>query len=237
MTEHERVSGDFALEPLGEKALVLRFGDRIDEVVNARVHAAAAALIAAAMPGVTDVVPAYATIAVHFQPSTWIARGNDSPWRQFAHAVRSVVASASIASATPQSTVEIAVCYGGEYGPDLEGVARHCGLNEDEVIARHTATDYRVAMIGFAPGFPYLFGLDPSLHMPRRDSPRVRVPTGSVAIGGAQTGVYPSELPGGWQLIGRTPMILFDPTRTAPSLLAAGTRVRFRAIAASEFEA
>jgi len=237
MTEHERASGEFALEPLGEKALVLRFGDRIDEAVNARVHAAAAALIAAAMPGVIDVVPAYATVAVHFEPSEWIAGGSESPWQHFAQAVRSVVASASAVSSAPQSIIEIAVCYGGEYGPDLEGVARHCGLNEDEVIARHTAADYRVAMIGFAPGFPYLFGLDPSLRMPRRDSPRVRVPAGSVAIGGAQTGVYPSELPGGWQLIGRTPMILFDPTRTSPSLLAAGTRVRFRAIAASEFGA
>ena len=122
------------------------------------------------------------------------------------------------------------MCYGGEYGPDLEAVAVHAGLSPDAVVARHAAGDYSVAMLGFAPGFPYLLGLDPALHAPRRTDPRTRVPAGSVAIGGAQTGIYPRELPGGWNLIGRTPLPLFDPRREPPALLAAGDRVRFRAI-------
>jgi KipI family sensor histidine kinase inhibitor len=131
--------------------------------------------------------------------------------------------------------VEIPVCYGGECGPDIAAVAEHAGLLRDAVIARHTAAEYTVAMLGFAPGFPYLLGLDPSLQMPRRATPRTRVPAGSVAIGGAQTGIYPRELPGGWHLIGRTPLVLFDPQRELPCLLAPGDRVRFHAIEADEF--
>ncbi|MDE2055050.1 MAG: 5-oxoprolinase subunit PxpB, partial [Xanthomonadaceae bacterium] len=131
--------------------------------------------------------------------------------------------------------VEIPLCYGGEYGPDLDAVAVHARLPRGDVIARHTATEYAVAMLGFAPGFPYLLGLDPALQVPRRTTPRTRVPAGSVAIGGAQTGIYPRELPGGWHLIGRTPLALFDPAREPPCLLAPGDRVRFRAIEADEF--
>jgi KipI family sensor histidine kinase inhibitor len=127
------------------------------------------------------------------------------------------------------------VCYGGESGPDLDAVAEHAGLSRDDVIARHAAAEYTVAMLGFAPGFPYLLGLDRALQVPRRPSPRTRVPAGSVAIGGAQTGIYPRELPGGWHLIGRTPLVLFDPAREPPCLLAPGDRVRFREIEAGEF--
>lgn len=134
-------------------------------------------------------------------------------------------------------SVEIPVCYGGEYGPDLDALAEHARLSRDEVIGRHVAAGYTVAMLGFAPGFPYLLGLDPALHVPRRADPRTRVPAGSVAIGGAQTGIYPRELPGGWNLIGRTPLVLFDPDRDPPCLLAPGDRVRFCAISAEEFAA
>jgi KipI family sensor histidine kinase inhibitor len=129
--------------------------------------------------------------------------------------------------------VEIPVCYGGDFGPDLDALADHARLGAEEVVERHAGAMYTVAMLGFAPGFPYLFGLDPALHMPRRASPRTRVPAGSVAIGGAQTGIYPSELPGGWQLIGRTPLVLFDADRDPPSLLMPGDRVRFVAIDAA----
>ncbi|MES2404606.1 MAG: 5-oxoprolinase subunit PxpB [Pseudomonadota bacterium] len=131
--------------------------------------------------------------------------------------------------------VVVPVCYGGECGPDIDAVAEHAGLSRDDVIARHTAAEYTVAMLGFAPGFPYLLGLDASLHVPRRATPRTRVAAGSVAIGGAQTGIYPRELPGGWHLIGRTSRVLFDPAREPPCLLAPGDRVRFVAIEADEF--
>lgn len=133
--------------------------------------------------------------------------------------------------------IEIPVCYDRAFGPDLDIVASHAGLSGQAVIERHTAATYTVAMLGFAPGFPYLLGLDPTLQVPRRANPRTRVPAGSVAIGGAQTGIYSQELPGGWHLIGRTPLRLFDPLRDQPALLAPGDRVRFRPIGAEEFTA
>ena len=129
------------------------------------------------------------------------------------------------------------MCYGGEYGPDLEEVARHNGLSVDEVIALHSGGEYLVYMIGFAPGFPYLGGMSERIAMPRRSSPRAQIPVGSVGIAGMQTGVYPIETPGGWQLIGRTPLALFRPEENPPSLLQAGNKVRFRPISADEFAA
>ena len=134
------------------------------------------------------------------------------------------------ALAEASHTLEIPVRYGGAFGEDLDAAAAELGIAADTVIARHGAALYTVAMVGFAPGFPYLSGLDPSLALPRLATPRTRVPAGSVAIGGAQTGIYPRESPGGWRLLGRTPLRLFDPQRASPSLLAPGDRVRFVAI-------
>ena len=130
--------------------------------------------------------------------------------------------------------VTIPVCYGGDYGPDLAFVAQHAGLSEREVIRRHTAPKYRIYMLGFLPGFPYLGGLDPALFTPRLQNPRTAIPAGSVGIGGQQTGIYPVASPGGWQLIGRTPLKLFDPDR--PLRYAAGDRIRFAAITPQQFE-
>ncbi len=225
-----------AFEPLGEAALLIRFGDRIDAALNARVHGAAMILRAAEMPGVVDIVPAFTTLAVIYEPAVW-SGAEGSPWRQLAEALRAVFMAPPAHVSESAATIEIPVCYGDAHGPDLAFVAQHCGLTIDEVIARHCAADYHVAMLGFAPGFPYLLGLDRALHAPRRANPRTRVPRGSVAIGGAQTGIYPSELPGGWQLLGRTPLRLFDPQRDPACLLAPGDRVRFRAVDAAEFDA
>jgi KipI family sensor histidine kinase inhibitor len=226
----------FAIEALGETTLLIRFGNRIDADLNDRVHEAAAILRAAQLPGVVDLVPAYASLALIYAPSAW-SDGDGMPWRQLADAVRAVFSTPPGYTRVDGKRIDIPVCYGGANGPDLDEVARHAGLASAEVIARHTAPDYRVAMIGFAPGFPYLLGLGRSLHMPRRSEPRTRVPRGSVAIGGAQTGIYPRELPGGWHLIGRTPLILFDALRESPCLLGAGDAVRFRAIDRDEFDA
>ena len=135
-----------------------------------------------------------------------------------------------------QRTVEIPVCYGGDYGPDLEFVAQHNSLTEEKVVAIHSAADYLVYMIGFAPGFPYLGGMSEQIAAPRRESPRLQIPAGSVGIAGAQTGVYPIETPGGWQLIGRTPLELFRPTEDPPTRLRAGDIVRFRPITSEEFD-
>ena len=223
-----------SFEPLGESTLLVRFGSRIDPSLNTRVHATVAALSAARLAGVDDIVPAYASLALHYRPAAWEA-GGGSAWRNLADAVDAVLAHAPALVTAPERTVEIPVRYGGADGPDLDALAARLRLPPTELVERHARGEYRVAMIGFAPGFPYLLGLDPALHAPRLANPRLRVPRGSVAIGGAQTGIYPSVLPGGWQLIGRTPLVLFDAARDPACLLAAGDAVRFRAIDDAEF--
>ena len=226
---------DPTLELVAEDALLLRFGGGIDAATNARVHAAARTLRGANLPGMSDIAPAYATLLLRFDPFAWdsdLAR--EAVIKALGPGLRRDDEHAARRAATTD-TVEIPVCYGGDCGLDLDAVAEHARLSRDEVIARHAAGEYTVAMLGFAPGFPYLLGLDGRLHMPRRANPRTRVPAGSIAIGGAQTGIYPRELPGGWNLIGRTPLALFDPARDPPCLLAPGDRVRFRAIDAEAF--
>jgi KipI family sensor histidine kinase inhibitor len=223
------------IEPLGDSALLIRLGEHIDAELNARAVALAAAVRASSLPGVLDVAPAYASVCVRYDPAAW-STIRLSAFDAIAARVGTFVDNAaSTPIQAPSPVLEIPVCYGGEFGPDLGAVAQHAGLDKAAVIARHNAADYRVAMLGFAPGFPYLLGLDPALHTPRRASPRTRVPAGSVAIGGAQTGIYPRASPGGWQIIGRTPLRLFDPHRDPPAWLAAGARVRFRAIDAEQF--
>jgi inhibitor of KinA len=210
----------FPIEPLGDAALLVRLGDAIDESVHARVRLAHARLRALPDVGVADVVPAFTTVAVHYDPV-----------RMRYDALAALVA-ARLERLEDEPLPEprvltIPVCYGGGNGPDLEFVAEYAGLTPGEVVRLHAAGDYLVHMIGFAPGFPYLGGLDPRLACPRRDTPRTRVPAGTVGIGGSQTGIYPFESPGGWQLIGRTDVVLFDPARAPPALLAPGDRVRF----------
>ena len=233
----EAVGRELAVEPLGETALLLRFGEGLDPAINRRVHSAKSALRGANLPGLYDIVPAYATLALYYEPAAWLDRNGSQPWRNLEAAVRAVLATPPVAETVAPRVIEVPVCYGGDFGPDLAAVASHAKLAAADVIARHTAVTYTVAMLGFAPGFPYLFGLDPALETPRRANPRTRVPSGSVAIGGAQTGIYPSELSGGWQLIGRTPLALFDARRDPPSLLMPGDRVRFVAIDAALFAA
>lgn len=231
----------FVVEPLSEDALLLRFGESIDIALNAQVHAAAQRLRTTALTGVLDLAPAYASILLRFDPVAWDDGSDRPPHAQVGQALRAALEHVPLLAASADNAesriVEIPVCYGGSHGPDLEALAAHAGISTGEVVARHGADVYTVAMLGFAPGFPYLLGLDPALHMPRRATPRTRVSAGSVAIGGAQTGIYPRELPGGWNLIGRTPLGLFDPRRERPCLLAPADRVRFRAITTEEFSA
>jgi KipI family sensor histidine kinase inhibitor len=224
-------AGPIQFEPVAEDALLLRFGDRIEPVLNDRVHAAVAAL--RELPSL-ECVPAYASVLLRFEPAAWQGDDAGSAHQRVEQAARNALETCQ-APAGAGRIHEIPVCYGGFHGMDLHALAQHLGLSDEAVVARHTGADYRVAMLGFAPGFPYLLGLDPALAMPRRRDPRTRVPAGSVAIGGTQTGIYPAELPGGWHLIGRTPLRLFDANASEPSLLAAGDRVRFRAIGAEEF--
>ncbi|WP_114238216.1 5-oxoprolinase subunit PxpB [Dyella sp. C9] len=219
------------IEPLAEDALLLRFGDAMDAVLNARVHAAAARLRTLIA---TECVPAYASLLLRFDPLSWQGADGQAALERVREAVLAALQSAEESPVPPREIV-IPVCYGGEHGPDIEAVARHAGLEVAQVIERHAAARYQVAMLGFAPGFPYLLGLDETLAMPRRADPRLRVPAGSVAIGGRQTGIYPQELPGGWHLIGRTPWAVFDLRARAPALLRPGDHVRFQPIDAVQY--
>jgi KipI family sensor histidine kinase inhibitor len=214
------------LAPLGDSALLIVFGDRIDPALNRRALALAKAL--ADLPGVTDRVPAYASLALHYDPCVWSHDG-------LVEAVTPYLADEG-GAALEDRRLRIPVCYGGEHGPDLDAVARHCGLAPDEVIARHSGGEYLVYFLGFTPGFAYLGGLDPALATPRRGAPRSSVPAGAVGIAGEQTGIYPQASPGGWRLIGRTPLRLFDPLREPPCVLAPGDRLRFVPIGPDEFE-
>lgn len=219
------------IERLGDAALLLRFGNSIDAALNARVHRIARHLAAARPAWLQDLVPAYATLGVFVDGGGLDAASagmEADPLCIVERWLREQLASMPNDGADSASRlVEIPVDYGGVHGPDLVALAQHEKLSTDDVVRRHSEPEYVVAMLGFAPGFPYLLGLDPALAMPRLDTPRERVPAGSVAIGGAQTGLYPQEGPGGWRLIGRTDMVMFDPRQVPPTALQPGDRVRF----------
>lgn len=210
---------------LGEDALLLRLGDAIDADVNARVHALAASIDACRPPWLRDIVPAYASLALFVDASVFEA-GID-PLDEAERWIDDFRDTRSTAMPAQPRVHDIRVRYGGEHGPDLEALAEHARLDPREVVELHAAGEYHVAMLGFAPGFPYLLGLDPRIAMPRLATPRARVEAGSIGIGGAQAGIYPRPGPGGWRIIGHTDAVLFDIARDAPSLLAPGDRVRF----------
>lgn len=227
----------FAVEPLGEDALLLRVAGATAGDANRRVHALAAAIATRRPPWLRELVPAYASLALQVDVQALQCSGPADP----VAAIRAWLAAQAFdaapgTDADTAPTLEIAVCYGGDHGPDLDAVAAHAGIHPDDVVTRHAAAAYTVAMLGFAPGFPYLLGLDAALATPRLDTPRMRVPAGSIGIGGTQTGIYPREGPGGWRLIGRTPLALFDAARSPPSLLHPGQSLRLVAIDAGEFE-
>ena len=220
---------NYRIVPAGESSLIVEFEERIDPAVNARTIACADAIQSANIAGVRDVVPTYRSVAVYFDP---LRTDGDQLMERLAHEAEH--ADAPVATTAPP--VRIPVCYGGEFGPDLASVAAFAGLPEAEVVRLHSAATYRVFMLGFVPGFAYLGLVDGRIAMPRRSTPRVRVPTGSVGIAGIQTGIYPAETPGGWQLIGRTPVKPFDAARRQPFLLKAGDAVHFYPIEPAEFE-
>jgi inhibitor of KinA len=233
---------------LGDSALIVRLRDRfedapeetLDEVLRAFQQ-----LQDAAIPGIVELAPAYTSIGVFFDPIA-IAKHRakpDQPFEWLAERVREVLAAGIERGRRGKSRksdvrlVEIPVCYDPDFAPDLDHVARRAELLTNEAIHLHSTAEYRVACIGFVPGFPFLTGLPKNLATPRRDTPRKEIPPGSVGIGGAQTGIYPLRSPGGWNLIGRTPLQLFDPIKNPPALLRAGDRVRFHAITREEFAA
>jgi len=207
------------ITPLGESAVTLSWGTTVSPDLNVLVHRTARSIHAARLPQVVDVVPAYAALTVFYDPL-------HLDYEAMAARLGEIAAAAGDPDPASDSRTdhEIPVVYDG---PDLEEVARQTGLRIPEIVARHSAREYQVYLLGFVPGFAYLGELDPALVVPRHGSPRKRIPAGSVAIAGAQTAVYPLDTPGGWHLIGHTPVTLFDPTRTPAALLAPGDRVRF----------
>jgi inhibitor of KinA len=236
------LSAAMQFTPLGDSALILRICDDFDadpERCLRRVLTAVEQLRAANIIGVTEVTPAYSTVALSFDAAAVAAAAGSTPmsdWLAVAIDAALDVTSLNSLEAPSREVVEVPVCYDDEFAVDLDAVAQHTGLRKEDVVRLHSAAEYRVHCVGFTPGFPYLGGLPKELTTPRRSTPRVEVPAGSVAIGGSQTGVYPMQSPGGWHVIGRTPIVLFSAVDNPPARLRAGDRVRFRRITRDEFD-
>ncbi|MEI6785846.1 MAG: 5-oxoprolinase subunit PxpB [Verrucomicrobiota bacterium] len=236
-----------SFKPLGDAAVVLTFEHSLDEALLAPVRAVADAIERERLEGVADVVPAFATVTVFYDPVQIKSYAGLCAALQVCvqRAAGSVGDGAGAAGLSGSGSgnqgaarvVEIPVCYHEEFGPDLSQVAKHASLTVGQIVVLHSGANYFVQAMGFAPGFAYLGGLPGRIHTPRRATPRTQVPAGAVGIGGALTGVYPLATPGGWNLIGRTPLRMFDPARPEPALLRAGDRVRFRVIHPKEFAA
>ncbi len=225
---------DFSVSPAGDCALTVSFGEEIREDINARVTSLdnalrARALAGRAMKGVIETVPTYRSLLVSYDPS-------QVSYASLARRISRLVRPGADAMAQEGRTFILPVLYGGAWGEDLSDVATHTGLSEEEVIALHSGKDYLIYMLGFLPGFAYLGGMDPRLATPRLASPRTAIPAGSVGIGGEQTGIYPLRSPGGWRLIGTTPVKPYDPSREEAILYRAGDRIRFSSITEPEFE-
>jgi inhibitor of KinA len=233
--------------PLGDSALIVRVREQFEDAPEETLEEVLRTfhrLRSAAIPGVIELAPAYTSVGVFFDPIA-LAKASGTPDALFdwlAKRVREVVAAGAGRGRRVRSTrravrvVEIPACYDPEFALDIERVAEHAQLSASEVVDLHSSAEYRVSCIGFTPGFPFLSGMPKKLATPRRETPRKEIPAGSVGIGGAQTGIYPLRSPGGWNLIGRTPLKLFDPAKNPPALLQAGDRVRFRAVTREQFE-
>lgn len=217
------------LRLVGDEGLLVEYGDAIDPEINRKVRVMAAALKQKPLEHVREVIPTYRSLLICYDSL------HTGPRRVQEHLAR-LEEDLERIEIPPPRTVTIPVCYGGELGPDLEFVCGHTGLSQEEVVSRHSGADYQIYMIGFTPGFPFLGGMDPALATPRLETPRTLVPAGSVGIANQQTGVYPIDSPGGWRLIGRTPLRLFDPGRDDPFLYRAGDRIRFEPISRREYD-
>lgn len=213
---------------MGDSGLLVEYGAGIDPQINRKLQAARYALAQAQPAGVFEIVPAYRSILIVYDPLT-IRCGE---LKRLVADLNDRLTQIEVPSA---ETIEVPVCYGDQFGPDLKRVATRNGLSEEEVVQLHSEPAYPVYMLGFTPGFPFLGGLSEKLFTPRLDSPRTSVAAGSVGIANNQTGIYPLESPGGWQLIGRTPLKLFDPGRKTPFLLKAGDLLKFKPISPEAF--
>ena len=220
--------------PAGDSAIAVEFGREIDLNINNQVAAMRTVIEAAIdegkLKGIVELVPTYGSLLVVYDQLTVGYAGLIEQLKILAEGLEGV-------EIPDREVVEIPVVYGGEYGPDLGIVAQLNSLSEDEVIKRHSEAEYPIYMLGFVAGFPYLGGMDKSIAAPRKQTPRLKIPAGSVGIAGQQTGIYSVESPGGWQIIGRTPLKLYDAAREKPILLRAGQSIRFKPITEAEYEA
>ena len=230
---------NWRISPLGDRALVAEWTAGAADESWVQVGAAAQWLRQENVPWIIDLVPAYTSVTIVYDPvRAWQTLASSSGmtiYEMASETVKELLGTAALGVRQETKHFDVPVCYGGEYGPDLEESAERSGQRVEHFVTAHAAVEYTVALVGFVPGFPYLAGLPPQLAQPRRHNPRSRVPAGSIAIGGGQTGIYPLDVPGGWQLIGRTPLQLFEAARPEPALLCAGDRIRFIPINEEQF--
>lgn len=226
------------MKPLGDAAVSISFGEKVCLETYGKVQAVFQYLKAGSFPGMIECVPSYTSVTVFYNPYLLIKLHGKrtNPYEFVCTYLSSIAEKVEPVLPKEEEIVSIPVCYGGDYGPDLEDVASYNGLSKEEVIRFHSEPLYLVYMLGFAPGFPYLGGMPKEIAAPRRRTPRLRVPSGSVGIGGSQTGIYSLETPGGWNIIGRTPLALFQPECDKPTLLQAGTYLRFVPITEEAFD-
>lgn len=212
----------------GDKALVIEFSDKISDEVNSKVRSMMIAIEQRKINGIVEITPTYRSLMVHYNPLK--VKYND-----LINSLKEIEQDLGNIEIPAPRVIEIPTLYGGEYGPDIENVSSHNNLSIDEVIKIHTSRDYLIYMIGFTPGFPYLGGMDEKIATPRLKTPRTKITGGSVGIAGNQTGIYPIDSPGGWQLIGKTPLKLYDPNRNPPILLQSGDYIKFVEINEKEY--
>lgn len=224
------------INAMGDSALIIKLSNEINIETHLKIKALCEYLDSNPFEGMIEYVPAFVTLTIFYDPLTIIAnKKNKNPFIEAKSIIKDILLKIDSNVIDNPRTVEIPVCYGGEFGPDLDYVAKHNNLTVEEVINIHCNSQNRVHMIGFAPGFPYLAGMSNKIATPRRQTPRLVIPEGSVGIAGAQTGVYPISTPGGWQLIGKTPLKLFKPENDIPSLLRSGDIIKFNAISKQEY--
>ena len=219
---------DIRILTAGDSSLLVEFGKEISPDINRKIAATVQLMKEQHIEGVVDIIQAFCSLLINYDPRV-------ISYEEMKQRMQDLIKVDAKAEAGRKRVFEIPVCYGGEYGPDIANIAKNAGLSEKEVIEIHSSRDYLIYMLGFLPGFTYLGGLDERIHTPRLATPRIKINAGSVGIGGSQTGIYPLDSPGGWQLMGMTPVKTYDPEREIPILVEAGDYIRFVPITEAEY--